>query len=78
MDDANQNHLVEGDVVMCYPPLLVPVVGVETNAFAVLNTVEFLSSQPTLGQKLTTKNWRMRLTTCLTNLSRVTGFLAGV
>ena len=78
MDDANQNHLVEGDVVMCYPPLPVRVVDVETNAFAVLNTVEFPSSQPTLGQKLTAKNWRTRLATCLTNLSRVTGFFAGV
>jgi hypothetical protein len=79
LDDANQHHLVEGDIIVRHPPLSIPLGVLNKDLFAVLNTVQYFPiSYPPPGIKLTTKNWRMRLATCLTNLSRVTGFLKGV
>jgi hypothetical protein len=79
LDDTNQHHLVEGDIVVGHPPLPIPLRLVDRDSFAVLITIKCIPiSQPPSGIKLTIKNWHTRLPTCLTNLSMVTGFLKGV
>ena len=51
LDDANQHHLVEGDIIVGHPPLPIPLRVLDRELFAVLvNTVQiFPISQPPQG-----------------------------